>query len=126
MWDRLNSQLKPDGSSRSVNPVKDQDGEVHYDTNGILAVVKTHYEDLFDWDPQGLSQNYAHWEAMDLGDPLPLLELNEGLYWPEVLVTIWGMNHNTAPGKDGIHINVLKALVPEECMAEVQRLSPAF
>ena len=126
VWDHLNSQLKPDGSSRSLNPVKDKDGEVYYDTDGILAVVKTHYEDLFNWDPQGLSQNYAHWEAMDLGDPLPPLELNEGLYWPEVLVTIRGMNHNTAPGKDGIHINILKALVSEECMAEVQRLSPAF
>ena len=78
------------------------------------------------YDPLGISQNKAHWDAIDLGDPLPALGVDYDLSWPEVLVTIQSSNRNTAPGKDRIHINVLKALVLEECMAEIKRLNPRF
>lgn len=52
--------------------------------------------------------------------------LNDSLHWPEVLVTIRDLNHNTAPGKDGIHINILKCMVLEECMATVKENDPLF
>jgi hypothetical protein len=42
------------------------------------------------------------------------------------LVTIRKANRNTATGKDGVHINVLKAMVLEECMAEVAWGNPGF
>lgn len=46
---------------------------------------------------------------LDLSEPKPELEdLNEGLSWLEILLTIRGMNCNTAPGKDEIHVNVLR------------------
>lgn len=88
--------------------------------------MKVHYQDLLTYDPKGVSQNEAHWEGIDLGDPLPSLGVDTDLHWPEVLVAIWRANRNTAPGKDEIHINVLKAMVAEESMAEVCFQSPNF
>ena len=120
VWSRLNSQLKPMDLGKSVHPVKDKDGHLKHRAEEILAVMKEHYEDLLTYDPKNLSLDHEHWESVDLGDPMPSLGLSETPYWPEVLVTIRGMNRNTAPGKDGIHINVLKTLVLEECMAEVK------
>jgi hypothetical protein len=92
-----------------------------------MAAMKTHYEDLFTYNPQNMSQNQLHWEEKDLGVPKPTMEeLNNRLHWPEVLDTIRGMNRNMAPGKDQVHINVLKALVSEESMAEVKNNSPDY
>lgn len=126
VWDRLNSQLKPNAALHSVSPIRDKEGMLQYRAEDILAAIKDHYQDVFTHDPKGISQDFAYWEAMDLGEPLPPLELNEGLGWPEILITIRGMNRNTAPGKDGVHVNVLKILVLEECMAEVKRNDNRF
>jgi hypothetical protein len=52
--------------------------------------------------------------------------LNDGLNWPKVLHTIRGMNRNMAPGKDEIHINVLKAMVREESMAQLRVGNPDY
>jgi len=126
VWDRLNSQLKPNAAMHSINPIRNKEGILQYRADDILAAIKTHYQDVFTYDPKGVSQDFAYWEAMDLGDPLPSLELNEDLHWPEILVTIRGMNRNTSPGRDEIHINVLKVIVLEECMAQLKKLNPSF
>lgn len=127
VWNRLRSQVSPSSVMESVNPVKDKEGRLQYHTEDIMATMKKHYEDLLTYDPDGVSLNIEHWEGRDLGDPKPTMEgLNDGLSWPEVLDTIRGMNRNTAPGKDEIHINVLKSMVSEECMKELENQNPTF
>ena len=126
VWNRLNAQLKPNAGGHSVNPVRSKDGDIQYRVEDILETMKAHYQDLLTFDPKGVSQNDVHWAGIDLGDPLPNLGVDGDLLWPEVLVAIRQSNRNTAPGKDGIHINVLKALVLEESMAEVSRLNESF
>jgi hypothetical protein len=105
-----------------VNPVKDKEGVLQHHADRILRVMKDHYEDLLTHDPQGLSSNHEHWADVDLGEAMPeMVDLNEGLGWPEILLTIRGMNRNTAPGKDEVHVNVLKIMVREECMAALHK-----
>ncbi|KAF8259712.1 hypothetical protein EI94DRAFT_1706903 [Lactarius quietus] len=73
--------------------------------------MKEHYEDLLTYNPQGLMSNHKYWANVDLGEVGPeMVGLNEGFSWPEILLTIRGMNHNTAPGKDEVHINVHKIM----------------
>jgi exonuclease III len=125
VWNRLRAQVQPSAKLGAVNPVKDKDGVLQYRAEDIMAAMKTHYEDLLTYDPHNVSQNESHWERKDLGASKPTIEgLNERLIWPEVLSTIRGMNRNTAPGKDQVHINVLKALVSEESMAEIKNKRP--
>jgi exonuclease III len=127
VWNRLDSQVRPEGMKSILNPVKDKEGVIHYRAEEIMAVMREHYKDLLTYDPQGVSQNYAHWDSFDLGDGRPeLIGLNNGLRWPEILVTIRDSNRNTAPGKDGVHVNVLKCMVLEECMAAVKAKDPSF
>ncbi|KAI0288557.1 hypothetical protein B0F90DRAFT_1672784, partial [Multifurca ochricompacta] len=125
----LRSWVKPNAVLESANPVKDKLGVVQYDTEGILRAMKEHYQDLLTYDPKGVSQDYAYWEDIDLGLPRrpdKLTGLNSPITWKEVLVTIRGMNRNTAPGKDGVHINVLKSMVLEECMRKLSLDNPNF
>ena len=71
--------------------------------------------------------NEEYWNSVELGDRrTELFELNLRPIWPDILVIIRNANRNTATGKDGVHINVLKAMVLEECMAEVARENPRF
>jgi exonuclease III len=127
VWNRLDSHVKPKTATTTISPVMDKEGVVQFRPEKILEVFKEHYEDLLTYDPDELSHNWAHWDEFYLGDPLPMLEgLNDGLLWPEILITIRGINRNTAPGEDGVHINVLKAMVLEECMAQVQVENPQF
>ena len=89
--------------------------------------MKEHYEDLLTYDPEGLMNNHEHWAEIDLGEPgEELYDLNDGLGWPEILFTIQGMNRNTALGVDKVHINVLKIMVREECMAALKLENPSF
>ena len=127
VWDRLRPQVRPGSESTGINPVKDKDGILQYRAEDILAAMKEHYEDLLTYDPQNVSQNFAHWDGMDFGVPKPeMVGLDHDLLWPEILNTIRGMNRNTAVGKDAIHINVLKAMVLEESMAQIKEENPAF
>jgi len=127
VWDRLNSHVRPDDAKYGINPMKDKEGVLHYRAEEILEVMKQHYKDLLTYDPKGISQNYPYWDNKDFGVPEPELDgLNRSPRWSEVLATIRESNRNTAPGKDGVHINVLKAMVLEECMAWVQLQNPDF
>jgi hypothetical protein len=127
VWSKLQSQVKPSLVVETVNPVKDKEGVIQYHADRILQAMKTHYKDLLMYDPDDRATNSEYWDGLDLGEPKEELEdLNEGLWWPEILFTIRGMNCNTAPGKDEVHINVLKIMVREECMAAVQSENQKF
>ena len=115
--------MNPSTVVEMANPVKNKEGALQHGTERILEVMKVHYEDLLTYDPKGLSSNHEYWADIDLGESGPELEeLNENLTWLEILFTIRGMNRNTTPGKDEVHINVLKIMVREECMAALIRL----
>ncbi|KAI9430327.1 hypothetical protein H4582DRAFT_2087106 [Lactarius indigo] len=121
VWSRLRVQVNLSSVVEVVNPVKNWDGALQHHADKILEVMKEHYEDLLTYDPEKLSTNREHWATLDLGEPVDESDdLNESLTWPEILLTIQGMNRNTAPGKDEIHINVLKIMVREECMAALK------
>ena len=127
VWSRLWAQVNPTSVMESVTPVKNKDGVLQHHANRILQVMKDHYKDLLTYDPEGLSGNDEHWAKLNWGEPKPELEdLNEGLGWPEILLTIRGMNRNTTPGKDKIHVNVLKMMVREDCMMALKKDNPKF
>ena len=50
--------------------------------------------------------------------------LNNKLEWTEVTMAIRWMRRNMAPGKDGVHVNVLKQLVQEECIRQLEVINP--
>ncbi|OAX31052.1 hypothetical protein K503DRAFT_806411 [Rhizopogon vinicolor AM-OR11-026] len=87
-----------------------------------------HFKTLAQDDPEFMSRDEARWIPVEPSalDPRPMFELNEALEWREALVAIRGMNRNTAPGKCGMHVNTLKALVSEECMAHLEQVNPSF
>ena len=125
VWNRLNSQMQRGPSNFSIHPVKDKEGVLHYRAEEIVEVMKTHYEDLLTYDPDGRIGDSAFWESKDLGERgSEIHELNMLPSWPELLCCIRASNRNTATGTDGIHINVLKAMVAEECMAQVALENP--
>lgn len=127
VWNRLDSQMQRGSSNFALNPVKDKEGVMKYRAEEIVEVMKTHYEDLLTYDPDGRIGNQEYWDGVELGDRrTEMFELNLQPTWPDILVTIRNANRNTATGKDEIHINVLKAMVLEECMAEITRENPGF
>jgi exonuclease III len=127
VWNRLDSLVRPNAEKQSIHPVKDKDGVLHYSADEILDTMKQHYQDLLTYDPDGKSLDMEYWANLELGDKhAELVGLNDHPMWPEILVTIRESNRNTAPGKDGVHINVLKAMVLEECMAKVKLENPRF
>ncbi|KAF8260945.1 hypothetical protein EI94DRAFT_1893738 [Lactarius quietus] len=127
VWSKLRSQTKPNSVVETVNPVKDSEGVLQYHADKILQAMKDHYEELLTYDPDGWTSNCEYWDGLDLGEQgVEMTDLNDGLDWPEVLFTIRGMNRNTAPGKDEVHINVLKIMVREECMAALSKENPKF
>jgi len=68
----------------------------------------------------------SDWAAKDIaferGEDLQ--GLNEELTWREIIMAIRRMRRNTAPGKDGVHVNILKQLVREECMKQLEVMNP--
>jgi exonuclease III len=127
VWSRLRSQVKPSSVVETVNPVKDSEGVLQYHADRILEVMKAHYQDLLTYDPNGLTSNHEYWADVDLGEERTELKgLNESIEWPEIIFTIRGMNRNTTPGKDEVHINVLKIMVREESMAALKIMNPRF
>jgi exonuclease III len=127
VWNRLNPQLQRGPSNFTLNPIKGKDGVIRYSAREIVAIMKTHYEDLLTYDPDGRVGNDAYWETVEIGHRrAELSELNRMPSWPELLCCIREANRNTATGKDGIHINVLKSMVSEECMMQVALENPGF
>lgn len=119
VWSRLKSQIDTRDRGGIPPPVRNKAGALCVDSASQLAAVKDHYQSLAQDDPDGTSRNERYWDGMSLNYPRteePLAGLNVPLSWKETVVAIRGMNRDTAPGVDGMHVNLLKAMVKEECM----------
>jgi exonuclease III len=126
VWSRLRAGVETRSRGDSLPPVRDKDGNLVVEPDKILAEIAGHYQTITDYDPLKLSKDPKHWAAIDLGEPEPELSgINHPLKWMEIVEAIRGMNRNTSPGKDEIHINVLKSLVREESMANLAQ-DPRF
>ncbi|CAL1703472.1 unnamed protein product [Somion occarium] len=132
VWSRLKSQVNEQIHSRSkvrgsgCMPVKDPlTGELQVNRSDVLRVASEHYERVLTYDADGAVSDKERWDKIDLGEKLPALKnLNKDLTWREALQAVRRMNRNTATGKDGVHVNVLKGLVSEECMAQLKAQNP--
>lgn len=125
MWSRLRSQVHSTHRGEGLQPVRNKRDELRVDANGILEATAEHYRALAQDDPDRLSRDEHHWEGIDAGVEQPELPgINDDLEWPVVLIAIREMNRNTSPGLDGSHVNELKCLVAEECMAELKVQNP--
>lgn len=126
VWARLKSKIDHDGASEALQPVRNNEGILCVTTEDILEAIADHYDRLANADP-GPSQDREHWANIDLGEEQPeLINLNDDLSWTEVLLSIRRMNRNTAPGVTGEHVNIMKELLKEECMAKVRRERPGM
>ncbi|PSR77303.1 hypothetical protein PHLCEN_2v7960, partial [Hermanssonia centrifuga] len=129
--DHKHGQAKSNGKAfapvrkKPVNPKDDPlKGELLVNKMDILNRVTEHYRDLTEYNDDG-KRDSDHWAKISLGEEeKQLLGINENLKWPEVLCAIRRMNRNTSPGMDGVHVNVLKSLVSEECMAKCKLDNP--
>lgn len=120
VWAKLRSMVSTTQRGEALQPVRREDGTLATTRGDILAEQTRYFKDLAS-DPTGESKR-DNWssEKLNLGETLePKLELNEPLRWEEMLMAIRGMNVNTAPGPDDVHINFLKAMVREESMQKV-------
>ncbi|KAG8703298.1 hypothetical protein FRC08_002957 [Ceratobasidium sp. 394] len=127
VWNEVQSRIGSVRGGEGLNPVKNSRGELQLTSEGILDAVMNHYRILAQDDENRRSRDSTYWDGIDLGQPKdPLPHINEDLRWTEVLLAIRGMNRNTTPGKDGVHVNVLKVLVREECLAALKAENPAF
>lgn len=123
VWSRLRSQIdtKHRGST-GAQPVRNKAGKLCVDADGILDATAEHYRSLAWDDPGGISRDAARWASITPDYPRKEEELeglNDPLSWSEVILAIRAMNRDTAPGKCEMHVNLLKALVSEECQTEV-------
>jgi exonuclease III len=124
VWARIKQKIEHDGASEALQPVRNKTGTLCVTNDDILEAIADHYDRLANADP-GPSQDAAHWANIDIGEPSPEMEtLNGELTWTEILLSIRRMNRNTSPGSTGEHVNVMKELLNEECMAEVLRSKP--
>ena len=107
-------------------PVRNKNGKLQTSLEGILDVQREHYKGIMQYDPDNLAMDEAYWQAKTIPfDREKDLEgLNEDLTWKEVILAIRSMRRNTAPGKDGVHVNILKQMVREECMKQLEVLNP--
>jgi hypothetical protein len=124
VWARIKTKIEHDGASEALTPIRNRKGDLCVTTDDILEAIADHYDRLANADP-GPSQDPEHWANIDLGEEQPELnKLNDDILWTEILMSIRRMNRNTAPGATGEHINVMKELLKEECMAKVLRDRP--
>lgn len=128
VWSRLRAQIDTKVRGNTSQPVRNKAGFLCVDEATILAATRDHFKELAQDDREFMSRDEARWvPVLPCESDKPEIEaLNKELTWPEALVAIRGMNRNTAPGKCGMHVNALKALVSEECMAKLERDNPSF
>lgn len=126
VWSRIRA-LKADNKSMGVPPTRNSKGDLITDPVKVLDLIREHYCSITNYDPNGWSKNWAHWAKADLEEDAPTREgLNVPIKWVEALLAIRRMNRNTAPGKEYMHVNILKVLVKEECMAKVKADNPEW
>ncbi|KAI9452942.1 hypothetical protein HD554DRAFT_2179699 [Boletus coccyginus] len=128
VWSRLRSQVDTQERDSIPPPVRNKAGVLCVDSERHLAAVKEHYQALAQDDPLNTSRDERYWDSISLNYPRTEGthgDLNKPLLWKEIVVAIRGMNRDTAPGVDKMHINLLKAMVKEECMLEAFGLDRA-
>lgn len=134
VWRRLTSTVgnKIHKNSKvrtsAFHPATDErTNELITDLPGVVNVHADHYERLATFNGDGHRDKWEEWMQLGPNDMHEELEgINEPLNFREVLLAIRRMNRNTATGVDEVHINVLKALVPEEGWAEFLAKNPDF
>ena len=134
VWRRLTStvgnKIHKNSKVRTTafNPVfNEETKELITDLPGVVNAHADHYERLATFNEDGHRDEWEKWMQLEPADMHDELEgINEPLRFDEVLMAIRRMNRNTATGVDEIHINVLKALVPEESWLEFLMLNPGF
>jgi exonuclease III len=125
LWNRIRNATSP-AACQSVQPIR-VGNELKTKPSDILKATAQHYKNIAQYDPQNRIKDDDYWNARDLGEELPELQgINDNIAWKEVIVAIRGMRVNTSPGQDMMHVNVLKMLVLEECMAQIQKETPEF
>jgi exonuclease III len=126
VWSQIKSLTGQATGGEAPQPVNDIEGKLQTNLQDILEVQKNHYQSAMQFDPNNLAMNEEYWAEKDI--PFERKEdlegLNEDLRWREVIMAIRRMRRNTAPGKDGVHVNILKQMVREECMKQLEVINP--
>jgi exonuclease III len=129
VWSQIKTVTGGGTGGDSLHPVRDSAGELKTNPRDILDVHKEHYRSLLQYDPEKRAMDEEYWRSKSLHNERVEEELkgiNDPISWPEILLSIRGMKRNTAPGGDGVHVNVMKQMVREECMGEIKQRNPEF
>lgn len=126
VWSQIKSLTGQATEGDAPHPVKDKEGMLQTSLQDILKVQKEHYQSVMQYDPDNLAMDEAYWATKEIPTERreDLEGLNDDLKWREVITAIRRMRRNTAPGKDGVHVNILKQLVREECMKQLEMRNP--
>lgn len=127
VWTQIRSMTGGDTGGDTLQPVRNPDGVLKTDPLDILNVHKQHYRKVMQHDPDNHAMDEDYWASKELNSERAEVDLegiNNDLRWPEALMSIRRMKRNTSPGSDGVHVNVLKQLVREECMGVIQLRNP--
>jgi exonuclease III/predicted negative regulator of RcsB-dependent stress response len=126
VWTQIKALTGQATEGDAPQPVRNKEGELQTNLQDILNVQKEHYQSIMQHDPENLAMDEEYWAtkeiAFERGNDLQ--GLNEELKWREIIMAIRRMRRNTAPGKDGVHVNILKQLVREECMKQLETINP--
>jgi endonuclease/exonuclease/phosphatase family metal-dependent hydrolase len=111
------------GATRpGTTPVKAKNGTLLTEDFDIVNRTAEYYQELVQDDPDGLSQDTEFWKGKQtVRREAELESLNTKPAWSEVLMAIRSMALGTAPGHDGIPIEVYKSLLKEECHEWLKR-----
>jgi hypothetical protein len=108
--------------TKGLVPIKDRNGTLLLTEDEILMRTTEYYRELAQDDPENLSSDMSHWKGK-AGNEREAIECNLPLEWPEILLAICSMVLGTATGLDGIPVEIYKALLKEECHAELSKHS---
>ena len=128
VWGQIKSITGEDIRRDTLQPVQNKERKLMTDPIEVLEVHREHYRMIMQHDPDNHAMDEEHWQSkiMYCERAEDLQGINEDLTWLEALESIRRMKRNTAPGRGGIHVNILKQLVREECMGEIQQRNPGF
>lgn len=132
-WTRLNTKTHRESTDgvgmplRPNQPLRDREGRLCTDPAEVNRIMTEHYRSLHQDIPAPTFRRTRYWEVnipeLVTGQK-PQPEVCEDIGWQEVLGTIRAMNRDTSPGSEEVHINMMKALVREESMAQLQAKLP--
>ena len=131
-WSRIRSVagMESGGDFYEGHPVRNpNDGKLKTKPQDIVDAHTEHYRRILQHDPDNRAIDEQYWSQKQLASERAEEELeglNGPLSWPECIESIRRMKRNTSAGSDGVHVNVLKQLVREECMAEISTRNPEW